>query len=140
MRALSKGAQLCLHVKDLFGELGYPMSIVLASDATAALRNASNLGPGRLIHVDRLAMFVKEVVRRELVKLEKIDTKLNDADLLTKHVDRATLERLRPIVGLVDSGRFTIEKFAKVTIVNCIEDLTALDATSARSLNTSDIN
>eukprot|EP00974_Lingulodinium_polyedra_P078458 7597399-Lingulodinium_polyedra.AAC.1 len=60
LRSLSAGAQLGLYVQTVFGEFGHDMKLYLGSDASAALANASKLGPGRLKHVDRLALFVKE--------------------------------------------------------------------------------
>ena len=47
-------------------------------DATAALRNASQPSLG---HVNRLAVFVKEAVRRGPVEFGNIYTRWNDADL-----------------------------------------------------------
>jgi hypothetical protein len=67
-------------------------------------------------------MYVKELVRRRFVRLQKIDTRANVSDIFTKHVSSETLEKLLPGVGLSDeqpppNQQVSLEK------LNCLDDV-----------------
>ena len=72
----------------------------MQTDATAALRNAQHLGPGRMKHLKASTYYMKETIRRKQAKIEKIDTKENGSDWLTKHVNKEVLTSLSSL----DSG------------------------------------
>jgi hypothetical protein len=50
------------------------------------------------------AMYVKELVRRRLLRLQRVDSRANCSDIFTKHVTTETLETLQPQLGLSDAA------------------------------------
>jgi hypothetical protein len=79
LRALSRAATEAMYAKRVLAEMGAECTPTLFSDASAALANAERLGPGRMRHLMVSAMYVKELVRRRLVRLQKIDTRMMSA-------------------------------------------------------------
>ena len=79
--------------------LGLDMKVVVRSDSSAAIGMANRTGPGRVKHLQLKSLFVQELVAQGKVKLEKIGTKVNTADLGTKHL---TFERMRELLDLLD--------------------------------------
>ena len=65
-------------VKSIGDELGISLEPELHGDATAAQQNARKVGPGKMRHVEASQFFIKEAVRRRLVKLVKCDGKDNN--------------------------------------------------------------
>jgi hypothetical protein len=122
LRALSRAATESMYARRVLMEMGMECVPVLFSDASAALSNAERLGPGRMRHLMVSAMYVKELVRRRFVRLQKIDTRANVSDIFTKHVSSETLEKLLPGVGLSDeqpppNQQVSLEK------LNCLDDV-----------------
>ncbi len=74
--------------------------LVLHTDSTAARAMALRSGPARVKHVVLKMMFIQELVKKKIVDVRKIGTLSNPADLLTKAVDQATLERLLTSTGV----------------------------------------
>jgi hypothetical protein len=54
-------------------------------DASTAQSNAMKLGPGRLRHLEKQDMFIKEVVRTKQACCVKVSGKTHVVDLLTKN-------------------------------------------------------
>jgi hypothetical protein len=93
------GIQEGFAVRSLLQELGYEVTVTVTTDATAALSACAKRGLLRFKHLAIKWLFVKELVERGSVILEKVPTKLNKADFLTKAIAAATLQanlELRP--------------------------------------------
>ena len=73
-------------------ELGVEVKIQLFSDASAAIGIAKRKGLGRVRHIDVTQLWIQEGIANGDIKLEKVDTKLNLADALTKNVKREDLQ------------------------------------------------
>jgi hypothetical protein len=90
--AVVMGIQEGLAVRSLLEELGYEATVTVTTDATAALAACAKRGLLRFKHLAIKWLFVKELVDRGSIVLEKVPTKLNKADFLTKAVPFKTLE------------------------------------------------
>ena len=73
---------------------------ILRGDASAALAVAARAGPGKMKHLEVRALKIQEWVRDQTLSLKKVGTTHNIADILTKHVTRETLTRLRDALGV----------------------------------------
>ena len=94
--ALCLAVTECLFVVQFLSELGVSFKRpVIHTDSKSALDMVSKRTTGRVKHLDRRLYFVKERVQRGDVDLKWIPGKENRADLLTKYLDRVTLERHR---------------------------------------------
>jgi hypothetical protein len=74
--------------------------LVLQSDSSAAIGIAVRRGTGRIRHMETGGLWLQKAIGDKRLRIEKILGKINPADLMTKSVDRATLERLVVIFGL----------------------------------------
>jgi len=81
---------------EMFGPTEYD----LATDSSAAMGVASRRGTGRIRHLETGALWVQQALSRRLFTLSKVDGKNNIADVLTKHVDKATLHRLLQLLSM----------------------------------------
>ena len=73
-------------------EMGVKVRILMKGDSSAAKQNASKLGPGRLKHHHTSDFFVKEAIRKKLLRDLKIDGKLNFSDIQTAERTQWTRE------------------------------------------------
>ena len=62
------------------------------ADSSAALAISNRRGSGKLRHIAIGLLWIQEKERREDVEFQKIDGKLNPADLMTKHLGRERAE------------------------------------------------
>ena len=111
--ALHQGVLEGLAARSLLSEVfDRDFKLVLHTDSTAARAMALRSGSGRAKHVDLKMMFIQELVKKKIVHVRKIGTLNNPADLLTKAVDQATLERLLRSTGV---SRLDAPEIAEVT-------------------------
>ena len=68
------------------------LEIVVHSDATAAIGIARKKGLGRIRHLDVTDLWIQDKIRSRQMELRKIDGKKSCADVLTKYVDRPSME------------------------------------------------
>ena len=70
------------------------------TDSSSAKAIIQRLGPGRREkHLEVQTMWVQQLARIGLISLNKLNTLENVADLLTKHVPRAVLDKLAGMMG-----------------------------------------
>ena len=63
-------------------------------------------GMGKLRHLDVTDLWVQQKVRSKAVELVKVLGTENPADMMTKYVDRAILEKMLGLIGMeVKEGR-----------------------------------
>ena len=72
----------------------------LHSDATAAIGIARRRGLGKLRHLDVEDLWVQEQVRAKKVHLHKVLGTSNPADIFTKYVDAAILNKALEFMNL----------------------------------------
>ena len=76
-------------LQSLGSELGVTLSVVLASDASSAIAAAEKQGLMKFKHLALRYCFLKELAARSAVVSEKIPTRGNCADQLTKPLAEA---------------------------------------------------
>ena len=102
VRATSEGIGLISLLKDL----GLSRQLHVYADASAALAVVSRKGIGKIRHLDTRHLWVQDVQKRQQAEMKKIAGEKNPADILTKGVDRRTLDKHLEAMGIIDlSGR-----------------------------------
>ena len=83
-----------MGIQSLMKELGDQITnMTLYVDAKATIGMVSRKGVGSVKHIQASELWVQDAVRRGVIGLRKVDTTLDPADLMTKHLDKATRER-----------------------------------------------
>ena len=100
--AVVKGASVCLGHASLLGELGVESRARIMTDSSAAMGMAGKSGLGKTRHVETAQLWVQQQVRDGKFQLIKVSGKENISDLLTKFVDRATLDWCTEQLGLFE--------------------------------------
>ena len=97
-KAITKGCMEALYMKHLLEhQTARPFKIEVWTDAKAIMQR---LGPGRKAkHLEMQTMWVQQLAKIGLISLNKLNTLENVADLLTKHVPRAVLDKLAGMMG-----------------------------------------
>ena len=104
-----KAASQALGLKALSMDVGISIKPMIKTDASAAKAIASRKGCGKVRHIDVATLWVQEKVANKEVRLVKVPGSENLADILTKHVDKPTLDRLLPHFNISQvSGRHPI--------------------------------
>ena len=106
LSGICKGAANAIGMKSVAKDLGVTFKINLLSDATAALGMSRRLGVGKVRHLDTSLLWIQSKVRDGELTVGKILGADNPADILTKHVDAATLRKHLGSIGMeYESGR-----------------------------------
>ena len=74
-------------------DLGFEWGLTIQSDAIAAIGVCKRRGLGKIRHLSTADLWIQERLRRGDFQLLKVPGSENVADVLTKHTDRATLEK-----------------------------------------------
>ena len=100
-KAITKGCIEALHVKHLLEhQTARPFKIEVWTDSSSAKAILQRLGPGRRAkHLEVETMWVQQLNKLGLISMNKLNTFENVADLLTKHVPRAVLDKLAGMMG-----------------------------------------
>ena len=95
-KAMTKGCIEALYVKHLLEhQTARPFKIEVWTDCSIAKAIMQRLGPRRRAkHLEVQTMWVQQLAKIGLISLNKLKTLENVADLLTKHVPRAVLDKL----------------------------------------------
>ena len=95
-----------MGLQSLLRDLGWDVTINIWSDATAAIGIARRKGLGQIRHLDCTDLWVQDKIRSKQIVLQKVLGAENPADIMTKYVDRKTLDMAMPKLGLYSvSGR-----------------------------------
>ncbi len=87
-----------LGLNSIAQDVGWSWSVRLWTDSSACKGTCGRSGHGKLKHLDVEDVWLQEAVRNKKVELFKIAGMYNMADLLTKHLGRAT--RVRHVTSL----------------------------------------
>ena len=98
--ALGSGACEGLFICGVAKELGMESKLALNSDSTSMTSQHTKMGLGRMKHVELRFLFVKDLLKRERLTLNKIPGTDNPADLGTQVPDVNTNRHLCSIIGL----------------------------------------
>ncbi len=92
--ALVQAVSQAIGIKNMMMDLGIPMEIVVKTDASAAKGIASRRGAGKVRHIDVHQLWVQDLVAKGEIIILKVPGSENLADVLTKHVNRDTLDKM----------------------------------------------
>jgi hypothetical protein len=92
-----------LFLKALLGDWGIEVKIRSFCDAVAARAISQRLGCGSIKHLEARYMWLQEKTRGREIEIHSVKTTENPADILTKHVSKATLDHLLPYFGMIDN-------------------------------------
>ena len=102
--SLTKGTSVTLGLISVAKDLGLNLDATVHSDASAALAIAQRQGLGKLRHLKVQYLWVQERVRHGDLGVRKVNGKDNPADLLTKHLAQADMEKHVAALGIETSA------------------------------------
>ena len=106
LTGICKGAAQSLGLQSLAADLGIKLKLKIMSDATAAIGICRRRGLGKVRHLATADLWVQDRLRKKDFTLDKVLGSENPADMLTKHVDKATLMKHVKTLGLrLEGGR-----------------------------------
>eukprot|EP00438_Fugacium_kawagutii_P015960 Skav227097 [mRNA] locus=scaffold199:26190:27674:+ [translate_table: standard] len=101
--AINTGSTEALHARNLLLELlnSKKINIKIHTDSSAGKSMATRIGSSKKAkHIDIKHLFIQQLVAYDIVRILKIHTNNNPADILTKYVSTETLQRHLHNVGL----------------------------------------
>ena len=90
-----------IGINAISGDLGLLLQVNIKTDASAAKGIASRRGLGKVRHIDVSQLWLQDRVNKGDIKIEKVSTKVNVADALTKFVESSILGSHMMSAGLV---------------------------------------
>ena len=101
-----KASSVGLGIKAMLTDMGVNPTLEVLTDASAAKGIASRTGLGKTRHIEVHYLWVQERIANKDMKLSKVWGHDNPADLLTKHLDTASMRRHMQLIGMdYRSGR-----------------------------------
>ena len=98
-----------LGMQSLFRDLGVEVEVQINTDSSTGKSIASRKEVGKVRHLDTREQWIQERVARGDLRLKKVPGEEHLADILTKHVDRRTLDKHLEKIGFRRrSGRHPI--------------------------------
>ena len=105
-RLCVKGAAEGLGVQALAQDLGLTISLSVHADSSAAIGICRRSGIGRVRHLAVGQLWIQEHLRWGSFSLHKVRGDWNPADMLTKHLARAGIDKLLGVSGVArEDGR-----------------------------------
>ena len=98
---IAYGAAQAIGLQSVCRDIGMDLQIRLHSDATAAIGIAKRRGLGKFRHLSTADLWIQEKIRDGKMELVKILGTENPADILTKYVDKASMEKALKKLNLV---------------------------------------
>ena len=89
--AMVRAASVAIGLRSIMMDLGVKLKIELFTDATAAKGIGQRIGLGKVRHLETSQLWLQQLVGDGHIRITKISTDINIADVLTKHVDQKTL-------------------------------------------------
>ena len=97
---ITKGASISMGLRSVAADLGFHWKLALFTDSTAAVGICRRRGLGKIRHLATADLWVQDRIRTGDFTLQKVLGTENVADLLTKHLDRATISKHMDALGL----------------------------------------
>ena len=101
LQGIAYGSAQALGLQSLLLDLGWKLKIRVHSDATAAIGICRRKGIGKIRHLATTDLWIQDKVRSKVIELRKVLGVDNPADVLTKYVNRQTMEKALQAMGLV---------------------------------------
>ena len=106
LSGLVKGAAQAIGLQSVGIDLGNRWSIMMKSDATAAIGMCRRRGLGKVRHLAVADLWIQDKVKNKELQLEKVLGLDNPADLLTKYLDSPAQDKHVHRIGLAaEDGR-----------------------------------
>ena len=100
------GAAQSLGLQSLAADLGISLQVTIMTDATAAIGIARRRGLGKVRHLATADLWIQDRLRKNDFFLTKIPGSEHPADMLTKYVDKALMQKHMSKLGLhLEEGR-----------------------------------
>ena len=90
-----------LGIQSLFKDMGVDVKVQINTDPSTGKSIASRRGAGKVRHLDSQELWIQERVARGDISIKKVPGEENLSDILTKHVDRKTLDKHLEGIGLM---------------------------------------
>lgn len=100
LHGINSGIAQGLGLQSIGADLGFAFKVRVHTDAAAAIGIVRRRGLGKVRHLDVADLWAQEKVRTGAIVLEKVLGSENPADIMTKHVDRALLEKMMAKIQL----------------------------------------
>ena len=97
--ALVKAASQAKGLCSLMADVGLGTKISVHTDSTAAIGIVHRRGLGKTRHIEVQYLWVQDNVNRKTMSVEKVGTKANPADMLTKGLKKETIEEHMRFTG-----------------------------------------
>ena len=88
-----------LGIKSLARDLGMSLEVALGIDASATLSLLNREGLGKAKHIEVQHLWMQDAVRRKVLKVFKVGTDVNPADLFTKGLTAERINYLMQMLG-----------------------------------------
>ena len=95
-----KGAAESLGFQSIARDMGVKLNVEVYSDSSAARGMVRRTGIGKVRHIHVQELWVQEALKNEKFVLKAISGATNTADILTKYVDKACLDKHCSTLGL----------------------------------------
>eukprot|EP00435_Cladocopium_sp_Y103_P027470 s353_g6.t1 len=100
-----------LFLKEIFGFIGFPLTMEVLLDSSAARGIFQRQGVGRVRHLEVKSLWVQQALHRKLFSLHAVPSQLNVADFGTKGLSSARFQELRVKLKIGDVEEFSgVEK------------------------------
>ena len=93
LQGIAYGAAQGLGLQALLKDVGWEVQLCVHSDATAAIGMCRRKGLGKVRHLATTDLWIQDKVRSRQNELRKVLGTENPADVLTKYVDKSTMEK-----------------------------------------------
>ena len=93
LSGICKGASKAIGMRSTLHELGLDFQLEVCSDASAAIGICKRRGLGKIRHLAVADLWIQDHLRNNDFVLNKVKGPDNPADVLTKFVDKVTLEK-----------------------------------------------
>jgi len=115
------GAARGLFVRNVLRTMGTEVKVTVGSDSSAAGGISQRLGAGRVRHLEAKDLWIQEKVRSHELKVVKVGTEKNRADLLTKFLDPSRHAELIALLPLsVPGTRRSMGHTAARAAMSCV--------------------
>ena len=106
LHGIAQGGSQGLGLQNLLRDAEWVLPLHVYSDATAAIGIARRKGLGNIRHLDVTDLWIQDRIKSKDISLSEILGAENMADVLTKYVDRKTMDSALHRMGLrMASGR-----------------------------------
>ena len=104
LSGICKGSSKAIGMRSTLRELGLDMTLEICSDAAAAIGICRRRGLGKIRHLAVADLWIQDHLREGDFALSKVEGPDNPADILTKFVDKATLDKHIGTLSLEELG------------------------------------